>query len=83
MKIITRVFILVVVFTLLFSTLDESHFNYLYPPKKGNLEYVVERFYFTIVTISTIGYGDITPKTVVARLLTIALILCMIVSILY
>ena len=83
MKIIPRVFILLVVFTLLFCMLDESHFNCLYPPKKDYLEYVVERFYFTIVTISTIGYGDITPKTVVARLLTIALILCMIVSILY
>ena len=83
MKITTRVFLLLVVFTFLFSMLDESHFNSLYPHKKGYLEHVVERFYFTIVTISTIGYGDVTPKTVVARLLTIALILCMIFSILY
>ena len=33
-------------------------------------------FYFTIVTIATVGYGDITPVTPLGRILAIALIIC-------
>lgn len=33
-----------------------------------------DAFYFTIVTISTVGYGDITPVTGIARAFTIILI---------
>lgn len=33
-----------------------------------------EAFYFAIVTMSTVGYGDITPKTTEARLFVVSLI---------
>ena len=33
-----------------------------------------EAFYFTVVTISTVGYGDINPSTVAGRVLAIVLI---------
>ena len=78
-----RLILVIVVFTLLFCGLDDSHFNHMYPHSDGFLAKLTDRFYFTIVTISTIGYGDITPKSVIARLLTISLILCMIFSFLY
>lgn len=32
-------------------------------------------FYFTIITLSTVGYGDITPTTPDARLFTVSLVL--------
>jgi len=34
----------------------------------------VDAFYFTIVTMATVGYGDITPRTSDARIFTISLI---------
>jgi voltage-gated potassium channel len=33
-------------------------------------------FYFTIVTIATVGYGDIAPVTPLGRILAIAIIVC-------
>ena len=33
-------------------------------------------FYFTIVTISTVGYGDVVPATQMGRMLAVALIVC-------
>jgi voltage-gated potassium channel len=35
---------------------------------------VVEAVYFAVVTMSTVGYGDITPRTPEARLFTVSLI---------
>ncbi|MGH8200134.1 MAG: NAD-binding protein [Steroidobacteraceae bacterium] len=34
----------------------------------------IEAFYFTVVTMTTVGYGDITPRTADARVFTISLI---------
>lgn len=42
----------------------------------------LNRFYFVLITISTIGYGDITPRTKRAKLLTIAIILVIMVAVL-
>jgi voltage-gated potassium channel len=41
----------------------------------GNIRHLYDAFYWSIVTISTVGYGDITPQTFGGRLVTIALIL--------
>lgn len=35
---------------------------------------VVDAFYYTIVTVSTVGYGDIVPETLAARLFAVSLI---------
>lgn len=42
-----------------------------FTPAIGNFS---DALYFTIVTMSTVGYGDITPKTPDARLFTVSLI---------
>lgn len=41
----------------------------------GEIRHFFDAFYWSIVTISTVGYGDITPQTIEGRLVTIALIL--------
>ncbi len=45
------------------------------PSSGGNVRHLYDAFYWSIVTISTVGYGDITPVTFGGRLVTIALIL--------
>ncbi len=44
-------------------------------PNGGQLRHLYDAFYWAIVTISTVGYGDITPQTVGGRLVTVALII--------
>ena len=41
----------------------------------GNIQDLYDAFYWSIVTISTVGYGDITPQTFGGRLVTVTLIL--------
>ena len=36
----------------------------------------VDSFYFTMVTLTTVGYGDLAPSSDVAKLFTIFLIVC-------
>jgi voltage-gated potassium channel len=50
---------------------------YLFENKSsgGNIRHLYDAFYWSIVTISTVGYGDITPQTVGGRLVTVSLIL--------
>lgn len=41
----------------------------------GHIKDLYDAFYWSIVTISTVGYGDITPQTIGGRLVTVTLIL--------
>ncbi|MFV0301364.1 MAG: potassium channel family protein, partial [Paracoccus sp. (in: a-proteobacteria)] len=36
----------------------------------------LDSIYFSVITISTIGYGDITPKTDAGKVITIFYVLC-------
>ncbi len=36
----------------------------------------LDAVYFSVITISTVGYGDITPKTDAGKLITIFYVLC-------
>ena len=40
-----------------------------------NLDSLTDAFYFTLVTGSTVGYGDVTPQTEVARLFGVSVLL--------
>ena len=47
---------------------------------KGNVSQdsnlsILQTFYFVVITISTVGYGDITPTTIVSQLLVVCMIL--------
>ncbi|WP_295721664.1 ion transporter [uncultured Methanobrevibacter sp.] len=61
-KILTVVFAIIIIFTSLF---------YLFGSSYGGFDY----FYFVIVTLATVGYGDITPITYNEKILTIILII--------
>ncbi len=41
----------------------------------GEVDSITDAFYYTIVTASTVGYGDITPQTEEATLFTISLVI--------
>ncbi|MDO9104651.1 MAG: NAD-binding protein [Methylovulum sp.] len=45
------------------------------PANNGQITHLFDAVYFTIVTVSTVGYGDITPYTTGGRLVAMALIL--------
>ena len=42
----------------------------------GEIDSFFEGIYWALVTISTVGYGDITPQTLEGRLVTLVLIIC-------
>ena len=55
---------------------DYRHFTGI--SKKEDAKYwdaFFNRFYFVMITFATIGYGDISPKSKTARILTISIIL--------
>ncbi|NOZ63473.1 MAG: potassium channel family protein [Caldiserica bacterium] len=43
--------------------------------EKGNVPTLLDSFFFTLVTITTIGYGNITPQTLSGKILDIIVIL--------
>ena len=62
---------------------DASHFNGIDPIKDLNIGHAfLSRLYFTVTTFSTVGFGDITPVSVRARLIVIITVLFFIVVIL-
>ena len=67
----------VIVFTCIYSILlliacpNSSDFNGLHDEKDS--EKLFNRFYFTITTLSTTGFGDVTPKSSRAKYATIVL----------
>lgn len=82
----------VIIFTYIYSVIllivcpDENDFTGLYGEKKD--EKLFNRFYFTITTLSTTGFGDVSPKssrakwaTIVLQILTTVGILTVLVSI--
>lgn len=53
------------------------HYNYT---DLGEMELYVTSFYFTVTTIMTVGYGDITARSLAEKLLCILLMLIGVIS---
>jgi voltage-gated potassium channel len=49
--------------------------TYIFPKLDSNFKNIFETFYWAIITVSTVGYGEITPHTTLTRILTIILII--------
>ena len=62
---------------------DYRHFNGI--KKKDDVDMwdaYFNRFYFILITFTTIGYGDISPASRTARFITVSIILVIMISIL-
>lgn len=74
---VRRALVLVVASALLMA-LDASHFNGI--DDETVWERFCNRMYLLLTTISTVGYGDIHPKSVTARAVLGVVMACMIVE---
>ena len=74
---------LILVFSFIFSAFDHTHWTGI---DLEDDDTVIERFltrlYFTSTTLSTVGYGDIVPKTHICRNVVVALQIGMIIVLL-
>ena len=61
-----------VLFTLGYGVLGSYVLGSGFDPKITNF---IDAVYFTIITMATVGYGDITPRTADARLFTVSLVI--------
>jgi voltage-gated potassium channel len=62
----------IIIAVLAYGTVASLHIGHQYDPA---IESPIQALYYTIITISTVGYGDYIPTTDVARLFTISLII--------
>ena len=63
---------LVITFTVINLSINSLHIYNNVPQAFafGNgPSHVIDAFYFTVITMTTVGYGDITPQTIIARVL--------------
>ncbi len=61
----------IILFVLIYGTIGSLHLGNEYNP---SIESVVQALYYTIITVTTVGYGDYVPITDSARLFAISLI---------
>ena len=76
---ITSIATIVIGFTILTLLMGPQHFNGLEYERIG--ERLINRLYFVMTTVSTVGYGDISPKTPFAKLVGIAIMSTILASI--
>ena len=73
--------IFLVTFIYLLVGYDSNNWNGLDEKTDSNfIEKFFNRFYFTTITFSTAGYGDISPKSNITRLFTIIFAIVMLVE---
>lgn len=74
-----RLLVIIVLIAGLFHTAEEWSTNHNYNiDKDGELATVRthdDYFYFTVVTLSTVGYGDISPSTVIGQVVVLTAII--------
>jgi len=72
--------IIILLFTSIFYMFDHTHFNGI--DEEHESDKFFHRLYFTITTLSSAGYGDITPKTTEIKILSIIIQFILIISLL-
>ena len=70
---ITFYVLIILVFSIIYYIIGSHNFNYKH--YHLNKHYFLDCVYFSTVTNSAVGYGDITPKTKLAKIIVIIQIL--------
>ena len=82
-KLITATLVVVLAFTFAFTLFDHTHWAGLDADNdKTAMDKFFNRFYFTMTTFSSTGYGDISPQSKEARTVAMLVQLLMTVAIL-
>ncbi len=66
---------LMVLMSFLLLTSSAGFYMFEQPQDGKKIEQLLDAFYWSVVTLATVGYGDITPKTAGGKLVTLALII--------
>lgn len=72
-----RILTVILVYTVILCGVGPEHFNGM-DDEKNALKKIENRIYYTLTTISTVGYGDITPKTRLSRFITSSMMMILI-----
>ena len=65
-----EIFIIIIIFIGILSLFDYTHWNGIYEEEdKSIIKKIFNRYYFLTSTISSVGYGDISPKSYSCKLL--------------
>jgi ABC-type cobalt transport system substrate-binding protein len=65
-----EVIIIIFIFVIILSLFDYSHWNGIEEEEDKNIiKKIFNRYYFITTTISSVGYGDINPKSYSCKLL--------------
>ena len=78
LQLLTIGIVIIFFFAGIFYMFDHSHFNGI--DKEDEEHKLINRLYFTITTLSSAGYGDITPKSVEVKGISIVLQFILIIS---
>ena len=73
---VKQVSFVMILFSVIFTMLPNKHFNQPDDSEDKNLfQRFLNRLYFTIITVSSVGYGEYYPKTMLSKVLVSLLIL--------
>lgn len=81
---VVKTLIIVTVFTALFSLLPNEHWNNMNNEENEEqslLDYIFNRIYFVMTTLSTVGFGDIHPISKYAKIATMLLQLSVVIMV--
>lgn len=77
-----NIFCIIGFFIILISFLDGDHFGIKKKDEKNFIHRIVNRIYFALVTASTVGYGDMSPKTITSKFIVSCFLILLILGVL-